>query len=247
MVNENPNKKSFFSNFSPKAIFFMGIGGGIIALMIIGFFVMLGMFLSNDKKPSMAVDTGNQPVAQVPTDPSSAPDTNIEITKDDYIYGDKDAKITLVEFSDFECPFCSRFHPTAQKLVDEYPGQVRWVYKHFPLSSIHKQAQSAAEASECAGDIGGNDAFWAYGNKLFENQKTLGRNLYVRLAEDLSLDSDDFAECVDERKFQDKVIADYQRGVEAGVRGTPGSFINGQPVSGAVPYEDLKRIVDSLL
>lgn len=243
------NENSFFSKFTPKSMFFMGLGGGILVLIIVGFFIMLGMFLSDgDNKPSkLAFNDGDKPSAAAPADPSAAPDTNIEVTKDDYIYGDPDAPITLVEFSDFECPFCSRFHPTAKQVVDEYPGQVRWVYKHFPLSSIHQQAQSAAEAVECAGDVGGNDAFWSYGDALFENQRTLGRDTYMRLAGDLGLDSGDFAECIDDRRYEDKVQADYQRGVAAGVRGTPGSFINGQPVSGAVPYEDLKRIVDSLL
>lgn len=240
------NENSFFSNFSPKATFFMGIGGGIIVLIIIGFFIMLGMFLSDDKgskAPDLA-GTGNQPTA---AEEAAAPDTDIKITKDDYIYGSEDAPITIVEFSDFQCPYCSSFHPTLKQIVDEYPDQVRWVYKHFPLSSIHPMAQSAAEASECAGEEGGNDAFWNFADALYDNQQNLSRDTYVSIATDLGLDVKDFTECIDDRDFQEKVQSDYQRGVAAGVRGTPGSFINGQSVSGAVPYENLKQIIDSML
>jgi protein-disulfide isomerase len=253
--NMSEHKSSLFNKFSPKTNYFLGLGSGIIALIIVGFFVMLGLFLSDGQDKDSKV-TSNK--AGAPTAPSAPPnggqdagsagaDTDFEIIADDHIRGDFDAPITIVEFSDFQCPFCSRFHPTVQRIVDEYPGQVRWVYKHFPLASIHPQAQSAAEASECAYDQGGNDAFWVYGDALFANQSALGRDEYVRIATNQGLDVNDFESCIDSGKFRQKVQDDYQRGIAAGVRGTPGNFINGLSIPGAVPYEQIKAAVDSLL
>ena len=213
---------------------------------------MLGLFLSGAKNiPKIvgnneAIPTAPAPSAQ-PAGSTTGTDTNFEISADDHIRGDFNAPITIVEFSDFQCPFCSRFHPTLLKILDEYPGKVRWVYKHFPLASIHPQAQAAAEASECAADQGGNDAFWAYGDALFDNQSSLGRDLYVRLAKEQGLNTNEFESCIDSGKFKQKVQDDYQEGIAAGVRGTPGSFVNGQSIPGAVPYEQVKSIVDNLL
>ena len=165
------SEKSFFSNFSPKATFFMGIGGGVVVLMVIGFFVMLGVFLSDDDKGSgNYVRSGNQPTANAPAPgPNGAePDTDIEVTKDDYIYGDEDAPITLVEFSDFECPFCARAHGTFERLVAER-DDIAWVYRHLPLESIHPNAEPAARASECIAELEGNDAFWNFADTVFDD------------------------------------------------------------------------------
>lgn len=118
----------------------------------------------------------------------SAELVNVPINEDDFVYGDPDAPIAMVEYSDFECPYCSRFHPTAKQIVDDYPGQVKWIYKNFPLSSIHPSAQSAAEAAECAAEQGGNEAFWAYGDLLFQNQQALNKATYLKLAQQLGLE-----------------------------------------------------------
>jgi protein-disulfide isomerase len=89
------------------------------------------------------------------------------ISEKDHVRGDRDAQIVLIEYSDFQCPFCSRFHPTAQQVVEEFNGQVMWVYRHFPLDSIHPVARKAAEASECVAELGGNDAFWNFVDTIF--------------------------------------------------------------------------------
>lgn len=245
-------KKKFFDQFSPKSAYFMGLASGLILIFVVGFFVLLGMLLSDGdgfKKVASNTNTAGQvnPSPNVPTAGTGAVDTDFEITRDDHLLGDFDAPITIVEFSDFECPFCSSFHPTIQRIMDEYPGHVRWVYKHFPLSSIHPNAQAAAEASECAADIGGNEAFWAYGDALFDNQQALNKSTYLRIAGTIGLDTNAFEECFDSGKFRQKVQSDYQEGVAAGVRGTPGSFINGVSIPGAVPYEQIKAVVESLL
>ncbi|MCH7758990.1 DsbA family protein [Patescibacteria group bacterium] len=167
-----------------------------------------------------------------------------EVTQDSHIRGEFSAPVTIVEFSDFQCPFCRRFHPTLVQILEEYPSQVRWVYKHFPIDSIHNQARPSAEASECAAE---QDKFWEFTDALFENQPRLSADLYPKIAENLGLDIARFQSCVDSRKYKDKVEADYQEGLKIGVRGTPGSFVNGEFISGAISYGTLKSLVDAIL
>lgn len=165
----------------------------------------------------------------------------------EHFLGKANAKVTLVEYSDVQCPFCQRFHPTVKQLLQEYPNDVKWVYKHFPLNSIHPQAQSGAEAAECVADQLGNEGFFAYLDQLFNNQSALGRSLYISKAVEVGANEAEFTKCFDEGKFRDKVLADLQEGQAAGVTGTPSSFINGQNLSGAVSYEQVKAVVESNL
>ncbi|MDP3964609.1 MAG: DsbA family protein [bacterium] len=253
MSLEQQSSKSFFSSLSPKASFIVGLVGGIMALCTVGFFVMLGVMINNgglsltsssSKVAGTATGNSNTNAAAAP---SAAPSVNLEVGEDDYIRGNPDAKITLIEYSDYECPYCSRFHESAMQLVAAYPDDVRWVYKHFPLDSLHPQARPAAQAAECAAEQGGNDAFWEYSDALFENQATLGDELFTQLAGDLGLDVNAFTECYDSDTYADKVSADYQEGINAGVRGTPGNFLNGKSLGGAVPYSQLEAEVKALL
>ncbi|MDP1538986.1 MAG: thioredoxin domain-containing protein [bacterium] len=179
-----------------------------------------------------------------PSPPDQASIAQFEITKTDHIRGDFNAPITLVEFSCFECPFSVRHYPTLNKILNDYSGKMRLVYKHFPLG-FHPNAQKAAEASECADEQG---KFWEYHDKLFENLAG-GYSLdnFKQWAKDLGLDSKKFNDCLDSGKFAQKVQADFQEGTEKGVNGTPTTFVNGQFVSGALPYESFKQIIDSLL
>ena len=170
-----------------------------------------------------------------------------QVAAQDHTMGNPDAPVTLVEFSDFQCPFCRQFHPTVQQIFNAYEGNVRWVYKHFPLDQIHPQARPAAEASECVAEQGGNDAFWAFADALFQNQGKLGGTFYEDLAWEIGLDKEKFRDCFATRKYKDKVEANYQEGVRLGVNGTPGSFVNAVPVRGALPYENIKAIVEGEL
>lgn len=182
-------------------------------------------------------ETGKEtsPNVTKPTQPTGpAPVKDIIVTEKDHVKGNVNAPVTIVEYSDFQCPFCQRFHPTVQRALDEYQGQVRWVYRHFPLGG-HPEARPAAEASECAAEQG---KFWEFTDALFENQDRLGSSLYTELAQNLGLNVTQFGDCVSSRKYEDRVESDYQRGVELGVRGTPGSFVNGEEVPGAVPYSN---------
>jgi len=173
--------------------------------------------------------------------------STLEVTDSDYIRGNPNAPITIVEYSDFECPFCSRFHPTVQRALDEYGDQVRWVYRHFPLTQIHPNAQPSAEASECVAEQKGSEGFWQFADAMFENQGVLGSDLYRRVAGQAGVDLAQFDSCVRSRKYKDKVEADQASGVSLGVSGTPGSFVNGTPVRGALPYANLKAIIEEEL
>lgn len=174
-------------------------------------------------------------------------DAVLAVTDQDYIRGNPNAPITIVEYSDFECPFCSRFHPTIQQILAEYGDQVRWVYRHFPLDQIHPEATPSAEASECIAEQKGADGFWQFADAMFENQSRLGNSLYREVASQIGADMAQFDNCVTTRKYQDKVKADQAGGAKLGVNGTPGSFVNGTPIRGALPYENVKAIIEAEL
>lgn len=175
----------------------------------------------------------------------------------DHIRGAPDARITLIEYSDFECPYCKRFHPTAQKLVNAYNGRVNWVYRHFPLGFHNPGAQKEAEASECAAELGGNKAFWRFADSIYERTRSNGNGFPVSqltpLAAKLGLDEARFRDCLDSGRHAAKVKRHIQEGEAAGVRGTPGNFLVDHKtgrivaIAGARPFEDVKRAVDGLL
>lgn len=178
------------------------------------------------------------------TDSDSDLEVKLTVKESDHIRGNPNAPVTIIEYSDFECPFCERFHPTVKQALNDYPDDVRWVYRHFPLDSIHIEARPAAEASECAAEQG---KFWEFADGLFENQSRLGKAFYNELAQNIGLNMDQFSECVSSRKYKDHVEANLQEGIKAGVTGTPGSFINGEKIPGAVPYDYLKEAVEKAL
>jgi len=237
MQETNNSKKSFSA----------GLVTGIAVVAVIGFLVMAGMYwqeknLSNTANLSGQIDNDQE---QEINQPAPAPSkTEIAIIDSDHIRGNKNAPVTIIEFSDFQCPYCSSFHETMKQVVKNYPDDVKWVYKHFPLDSIHPYARKAAEASECAAD---QDKFWEYADKLFDNQSGINQNYFSKAAGEIGLNTNQFDKCLDSGKYKLKVNADYQQGIEAGVRGTPGNFINGQSVPGALPYEQMKSIIDNLL
>ena len=179
--------------------------------------------------PSVAVPTAQVTRYDVPTDgfPSTGP---------------ADAPIVIVEFSDFQCPFCKRFYDeTYRKLIDAYPNKIRFVFRHLPLTSIHPEAFPAAEASMCANE---QNAFWDYHDKIFENQDKLGGELYSQIARDLKLDTEKFAQCVAARKYKDLVQQDSDFAVRLGIQSTPTFFVNGLALVGAQPFEMFKQVID---
>lgn len=168
----------------------------------------------------------------------------------DHVRGDKNAEITLIEYSDLECPFCARVHPTLEQVLTDYDSKVNWVFRHYPLS-FHPTAQKAAEGSECAAELGGNDKFWAFVDMVYEKGSDLTK--LGTYAKDIGLNQTAFQKCVDSGKYATKTADMMQTGVTAGVQGTPGNIlINNKTkkvavVSGAQPLANFKTAIDGLL
>jgi protein-disulfide isomerase len=165
-------------------------------------------------------------------------------TENAYALGPADAPITIVEFSDYQCPFCRRWHAEVYKpLFAAYPGQLRLVYRNLPLTSLHPDAMSAAEAAMCAGE---QDAYWPFHEKLFSSE-TLGNSTYIQYAQDLKLNMGTFESCLSDHKYQQSVQADSDFAINLGIRSTPTFFINGLAIVGAQPLEVFKQVIDKEL
>ncbi len=166
------------------------------------------------------------------------------VTNDDPSQGPKNAPVTIVEFSDYQCPYCQLWHAEVlPRLLAEYAGKIRFIYRDFPLGG-HPEAQPAAEAANCAGD---QDAYWEFQDAIFSSQYGYGRSAYEQYAIDLGLDTEKFTSCLDSRRHQAEVLEDYSDGVRLGVQSTPTFFINGTQVVGAQPYETFQQFVEAEL
>ncbi len=163
--------------------------------------------------------------------------------EDHHIAGNKNAKVKLVEYSDFECPYCERAYPTIKQLIQEYGDRISVEFKHFPLS-FHPNAAKAAEASECAAEQG---KFWQFHDYAFEHQTSLSLGALKQWAGAIGLNTSKFNTCLDSGKYAAKVAAQQQEGEQLGVSGTPTVFVNGQAIVGAQPYSVFKQAVDEAL
>jgi protein-disulfide isomerase len=178
---------------------------------------------------------------------------------EDHILGNSKAPVKVIEFSDFECPFCKSFHTTMKQLMEEYgkDGKVAWVYRHFPIDELHSKARKEAQAAECAYELGGNKAFWAYADRLFEiapSNNRLDLALLPQIAQDTGLDRATFETCLegDERggKYAAHIEANHQDATASGGTGTPYSLVIGPkgditPINGAQIYRVVKAIIDA--
>jgi protein-disulfide isomerase len=161
---------------------------------------------------------------------------------DDPALGKADAPITIVEFSDYQCPFCQKWHDEVfTKLEEKYGDKIRLVYRDFPLYGLHAEAESAAEAANCAG---AQDRYWDFHNLLFTGGKQLGADAYTAYAKALKLDTAKFQKCMDDDTYLAEVKADYDFASQLGVRSTPTFFINGLAVVGAQPFEVFQQVID---
>lgn len=193
-------------------------------------------------KPNSQPATGGSDQVVNGAAPSLVPAT----VDDDVVVGDANAPVTVIEFGDYECPYCEQFYTTIEKpMREEYikTGKVKMVFRDYPLS-FHPAAQPAAEAAECAGEQG---KYWEYHDALYEHQATIESLDYVKLAGDLGLNKTTFKTCADTHKYAAEIAKDQADGNAAGVDGTPASFINGQLVSGAVPYATFKAAIEAAL
>lgn len=154
--------------------------------------------------------------------------------------GPEDAPVLIVEFSDFQCPFCRRVQPTIDQLQEKYGDKLRWSFKDLPLVSIHPEAKKAAEAARCAGDQG---KFWEYRAKMFATTN-INAALHTQLSDELDLDKEQFQECLQSGRYADAVEADSQEAASMGISGTPAFLINGVLLSGAQPLEAFEQVID---
>ncbi len=181
--------------------------------------------------------------------PSAAADTNtiqrVEVsTDDDPSIGPENAPVTIIEFSDFQCPYCGVWYKQVYKqLLASYPTQIRLVYRDLPLP-MHPEAVPAAEAAECANEQG---AFWKYHDVLFEQQYGLDRAAYEHYAADLGLDATAFAACLDSHRYQAEIEADARDAGSVGISGTPSFVVNGRVLIGALPFSEFKTVIDEEL
>lgn len=159
------------------------------------------------------------------------------------VKGDPKAPIEMIEFSDFQCPFCQRAHATVEQVLKTYGDRIKFVYRHYPLPN-HQNAKPAAEAAECANEQG---KFWPYYDRLFANATKLSGADLQQYAGDLGMDTAAFNACLTSRKYESQVAADIKDGDAAGVNGTPAFYINGRMLSGAQPYEAFQKIIDEEL
>jgi len=173
-----------------------------------------------------------------------APRRTVEVEATDPTTGDKSAPITLVEFADFQCPYCGRVAPTIKKVQEKYGDKVRLVWKDFPLTQIHPQAFKAGEAAHCAGDQG---KYWEYHDRLFANQQSLMPDDLKKHAEAIGLDAGKFASCLDMSKYGERVRDGVAQGTRLGVNSTPMFYVNGRILSGAQPYEAFAAVIDEEL
>lgn len=223
------------------------------ALLIAGALVFNGQMGGGTKGDAVQKQQGDEvPVAQKIANMKS-------ISSDDHIRGNPNADIFIVEYSDYECPFCKHLHPTLQQIMAEYgaEGRVAWVYRHFPLDSLHPgKARTEAVAAECAAELAGNDGFWKYTDLLYEASESNNRTdvdvVLPKIAADMGLDANAFATCLTSGKYDEKIEASVQDAVATGGQGTPWNIVvtksgTTYPVSGAQPYGSFKAIIDKEL
>jgi protein-disulfide isomerase len=218
----------------------------LTAAIIIGGALIYSTGLKSGGGLAQVAGGGNQQIPSL--------DNNNVSAEDDVILGDPNAPVTLIEFGDYQCPYCeAQFKDTEPKIRDEYikTGKVKMAYRDFPLSAIHPHAESAAEAAECAR---GEGKYWAYHDALFGGQDKLSteRTFYLALANQLGLDIAKFQACIDGHMTKAEVEKDYQDGIAAQVQGTPATFVVDKKgkvklISGAQPYEAFKAAIDTAL
>lgn len=258
--------KKSFNTLPPATTFWLGFVGAILALCTIGFFILLGLIFQGKvslamsdeatlAKAPLAGQPTNQPAADNNdlTEPVSGPIT--PVSSRDHVRGNPNAQVTLIEYSDFECPYCKLFQETMKQVLAAYSDKIKWIYRHYPLN-FHANAQKEAEATECAYELGGHEKFWAYADKIYERTASNGTGFALadlpKLAKELGLDQKKFTECLNSGKYKDYVSQTMAGGQAAGIQGTPGVILitakgEKQLIKGALPLESMKTIINQSL
>ncbi len=233
------NKK----NRQNTQMFFMIVQIVMLAIIIIQIGVLQSSIGTTDD--SEIIKIAPTEVAAKKTSPS-IPAGAADFSDDDAVKGDADAPVTIVEWSDFECSFCTRFYSQTLPLIEQNyinTGKVKLIYRDYPLP-FHSNAQKAAEAAECAGE---QDKFWEMHDMLFDKGVSGGVTAFKQFATDLELNTQAFNDCLDSGEMASEVQKDMSAGQAAGVRGTPGFLINGELISGAQPYAVFEQAIEAAL
>lgn len=222
----------------------MGVGLVVLMIMFFGAGILFESVRKTDNKV-LSEEVADQPATT--ENLSLIP----EVSAAEYVRGNKNAEVMIVEYSDYECSFCKSFHPTMKQIMEEYGDRVGWVLRHYPLP-FHPKAQKTAEAAECVGEIGGSEAFWKMSDLMFEKMPGLELSELGDLAASVGVNKNEFNSCLNSDKYADKVTADMNGGSAAGIQGTPGGVIigkNGQRefIPGALPFDQVKQLVEKVL
>ncbi len=241
----SPSPQAPVQQAAPKSDRFWKITT-VVLIVVLAFFAFRGSFSGNgNDSAGTGAAVANLPSAGAGLPP--APQVDMDALVDDNpVKGDPDAPVTIIEFSDFECPFCGRFYSqTLGQIEEQYvkTGKVRFIYRDFPLS-FHPNAQKAAEAAECAGEQG---KYWEMHDLLFEQGVQGGVASFKQYAQQIGLDTAKFGQCLDSGAMASEVRKDFADGSAAGVSGTPAFFINGQLVSGAQPFQVFQQVIEGAL
>lgn len=249
-MDTEQKSSTFQISLSPVQLFAAGIGSGLLVLCAIGFFILLSMYFKGGfSAGGERLNLGTNPS---PSAPSQVASVRAVDEKTDHIRGNKNAKVTVIEYSDFECPYCKTFHGTMQQILATYTNDVKWVYRHFPLS-FHQNAQKEAEASECLAEQG---KFWEFADLIFKETTSNGTGIALdqlpEYARRVGANVAKFNTCLAAGTYAGRVQADEQDGSGAGVGGTPYSFVIGtngrmQRINGAQPFEAMDAAIKSLL
>ncbi len=223
---------------TPKKKEFINLPVALIVVVII----IVGAFLTKTK-----TDT---------KEPKNTLGEVVPVLETDYVQGSIDSPITIIEYSDTDCPYCQKFHQTMENLMIMYPGKIRWVYRMFPLESIHENSRQEALASICVGKLGGNDKFWIYTDKMFTIDSSGDPFQLIKLpifAKELGIDETAFNTCIKSDEATEILEQQIQMGIKAKVKGTPLSIViinkTGEqiPVFGAKSTEQMKEAIDAIL
>lgn len=215
--------------------------------IVVGFaMIAIAIFFTSGKEAPMAPTITN----------TTATGVARPVSQTDYVLGNPNAPIVMIEYSDYDCPFCKQFHATMNQILDEYGigGRLAWVYRQFPLVDLHPNSPQLSEAALCVGDIGGNTAFWTFSDAVFESRESTEFTNITKLpafAEAAGVDREAFTECMNSDRMIDALKADMADGLAAGAQGTPYTVIkvgNQEAViNGAQPYDVVKGIVENLI
>ena len=230
-------------NFRIKRSQFYAVAVPLAFLLGLAFgYVTWGLEIETSERQA-AVPTGESSVVNdIASQIDNLPRYEVTIEPDDPVLGPDVASVTIIEFSDFECPFCERYaQQTHSRLLETYGGQIRFVYKDFPITGLHTNAFPAAVAAQCARE---QDAFWPFHDLLFSGELSLAQESYMSFAERLDLDMISFSLCLEDERYTDSVQGDFDYGIELGVTSTPTFFINGIALVGAQPFELFAQIID---